>query len=179
MSNSTMVNLSIGTWNIHSIRTDTKKHEVYGIMELLKLDLLVITESWLDKESSEIEMEKAFGDKFQWFSRSREKQRTIKVFGGVGILVRKSVGVSSIVRISKVYEIIWICVRFKEETLYIAAIYVPPVNSQYTDDFPQLLLELEGDILEFRQKGKVILMGDFNSRIGNCPSQIHNNYGNI
>ncbi len=45
-----------------------------------------------------------------------------------------------------------------------------PVNTTRDTDSAEFLLELSNDILEFREKGKVIVMGDLNSRVGDLPS---------
>lgn len=50
-----------------------------------------------------------------------------------------------------------------EEDLYVCAVYIPPMNSTHNDND---YLSLESEILNFCCKGKILLMGDFNSRTG-------------
>ena len=45
-----------------------------------------------------------------------------------------------------------------------------PLNTSRETDAAEFVLELENDILNFRELGKVMVMGDLNSRVGNLPS---------
>ncbi len=49
-------------------------------------------------------------------------------------------------------------------------VYICPDGSTRDNDFRRQLMELEVDIVEFRKKGLVVCMGDFNSRIGSINS---------
>ncbi|CAC5383251.1 unnamed protein product [Mytilus coruscus] len=60
---------------------------------------------------------------------------------------------------------------FKED-LYICAIYVPPINSNYFENDYNLL---ENDFNTFARQGKILLMGDMNARTGKCPDFIKGN----
>jgi len=50
-----------------------------------------------------------------------------------------------------------------------------PINTTRDTDPADFLRELEGDLHEFNNQGKVIVMGDLNSRIGNRPSIVFRN----
>ena len=50
--------------------------------------------------------------------------------------------------------------------------YISPYGTTRDVDTTQQLMELEKDILMFQKKGKVMVMGDFNHRIGNIESRI-------
>ena len=47
-----------------------------------------------------------------------------------------------------------------EEHVYVCGAYIPPENSKYFS--PEIFEELEEDIIEFRSKGFVMLLGDLN-----------------
>ena len=53
---------------------------------------------------------------------------------------------------------------------YVCFIYVPPVNSTFTNSQENNSFEmLENDVCKFKSKGRVVLMGDLNSRTGTSP----------
>lgn len=55
---------------------------------------------------------------------------------------------------------------FFSEDVYMCAVYVPPISSVYSEnDF----MSLKNEISIFSGKGKILLLGDFNNRIGNKP----------
>lgn len=106
--------------------------------------------------------------------KRKEDQKSYSGEGGIGFLVNKRVGRIEEVRVSKKNEILWIKVTSKED-LFLAVVYMTPEGSTRDSDSQQLLLELEKDILEFSKLGRVIVMGDFNTRIGNVESSILKN----
>ena len=53
-----------------------------------------------------------------------------------------------------------------QEDLYVCAIYIPPATSNYFENDTDLL---ENEISFFSAQGKILLMGDLNSRCG-CGS---------
>jgi len=111
-------------------------------------------------------------DTFTWFGRDRRKQRLISGEGGVGILVRNRIGRTTVAKVSNDFDIIWIQINIGIETLYIAAVYMSPIGTTRETDAANFRLELEDDIVHFRALGKVVVMGDLNSRIGNTPSVV-------
>ena len=100
-------------------------------------------------------------------------QKSLSGEGGVGLLVRKSAGEVKIAKRSKVWDIIWIELTREEEKFYIASAYISPVDSKREIDVADFIQELEVDIQNFQTLGRVIVMGDFNSRIGDEPSKIY------
>ncbi|CAG2212207.1 unnamed protein product [Mytilus edulis] len=57
---------------------------------------------------------------------------------------------------------------FKED-LYLCALYIPPINSNYFENDYSFL---ENEISTFARQGKILLMGDMNARTGKCPDFI-------
>lgn len=160
--------------NVH-IRSDLNKNVLYGIVQDLEIDILSISETWFEYGKSSIEMKKTFGKDFYWFGKERKKQRSYCGSGGIGILARASIGKFSLEKVSQQFEILWVKLDLDKVKYFIGTVYIPPDGSIYAGDMRQILLELESDILEFRKHGKVILMGDFNSRILTHPSTINVN----
>ena len=55
------------------------------------------------------------------------------------------------------------------QDVYLCAVYIPPISSpHYDNDF----ISLEGEVSTFSSKGKIVLIGDFNSRTGQNPNFI-------
>lgn len=167
----------MATINAH-VRSDLNRNLLYGVIQDLNIDIIGITETWFENGTSNVEMNKIFGKEFKWFGRERKIQKNYCGSGGIGILVRNSIGNLgnlSLVKISKQFEILWIKLDLDKIKYYIGAIYIPPDGSMFVGDVKQLLVELESDILEFRKDGKIILMGDFNARILDYPSTLNIN----
>jgi len=116
-------------------------------------------------------MEKHLGSSFVWFGRERKSQKGASGSGGVGILCRKSVGQCSMVKCSINFEILWVKIVRGGDVYFVGAVYIPPSRSK-REDAKDVILELETDLISFRKSGKVILMGDFNCRIGDTHSVI-------
>ena len=144
-----------------------------GLMNMINIDICVVTETWFKEGKSEGDMRSTMNkNKYQWFSRERKKQKARSGEGGVGILVKKKLGETKLVKISKEYEMMWIEIHNGSEKLYISAVYINPAGSPRVVDSTQQLAELEADVLEFSKKREVIVMGDFNARIGILESSI-------
>lgn len=88
-------------------------------------------------------------------------------------MVRKSLGRVSRAKTSETFDILWVQVELGREVFFIAAVYLPPVNSSRKVEREVFLRELEKDIYEFSLKGRVMVLGDLNHRIGNTPSVVY------
>jgi retrotransposon-encoded endonuclease len=118
-------------------------------------------------------MEKVINtEEFTWFGRERRDQKSISGDGGVGFLVRNSLGTFKVSKVSKDWDSIWIQVQIGVEVLFFAAVYLSPVDSTRVIDSASFIQELEEDICKFKKLGKVIVMGDLNSRIGQASSRV-------
>lgn len=129
------------------------------------LDICAVTETWfkvgIDYMSKSID-----NDKYVWISRERQNQKARNGEGGVGIIIKRSLGKISLVRVSKRYDMIWVEIDRNGMCLYIAAVYISPSRAPRGYYSTEMLAELEVDILHFKSKGQVMVMGDFNARIG-------------
>jgi hypothetical protein len=62
------------------------------------------------------------------------------------------------------------------QDVYLCAVYIPPISSpHYDNDF----ISLEGEVSTFSSKGKIVLIGDFNSRTGQNPDFIEKDSSQI
>ena len=98
--------------------------------------------------------------------------------GGIAIYAkRKWAPYMEVVQQHDEFGILWVRVHGAPRqscTLFIAVIYFPPYCSNYYDrdggrDVEEHYSMLQHDIAHFSGMGKVILMGDFNARIGRHP----------
>ena len=156
--------------NVHICNIE-KRNVFIGMIEKLGLDLCVVSETWFREGSGNGLMREALeGSNLVWFGRDRSEQKTWT--GDGGVVVRKGIGEVSIIKSSKKYDLLWLQIKCKNVDLFVAAVYFCPEGSRRVTDGREQFLELEADILHFREKGKVICLGDFNARIGNQVSVI-------
>ena len=87
-------------------------------------------------------------------------------------MIRKNLGKVKLIKVSTRFDILWVNLVCGLDSFFISVVYFPPNESNW-DNFDDNICELEKDIMTFRNEGKVIVMGDFNSRISNRPSVIH------
>ncbi len=117
-------------------------------------------------------MADTFGNDFRWFGLDQADQKGRSGVGGVGILIRKSVGSVSLVKVYKQCQGLWIKLVREKDIYFICGVYIQPCGSKLVIEYDRILFLLEADILEYRKWGKVIIMGDFNARIGSFPSML-------
>ena len=95
--------------------------------------------------------------------------------GGHAIFVKRQLAkFCSIVADRIEYGVVWIkvlCSQNTRKALYVAFIYLPPQASTYHTQihgvsYDDHLFRLQQDITFFQREGQVLLMGDFNARIG-------------
>ena len=100
----------------------------------------------------------------------RTNQNSRRGEGGVGFLVRECL-VSEVEFIDSVKyeENVWMKVRGGRgrSALYVGCVNMP-TDSTSVAAVDAGYVRLKEDVLSFRQKGKVVLLGDFNARVGRC-----------
>lgn len=140
--------------------------------QVVRLDICVVTETRFREGVGDSLMAEVIDEEeFSWFGRDRRKQRSLTGDGGVGILVRKSLGEVKVAKVSQNWDSIWIQIKTPHELVFVGAVYMSPAGSPRVDS-EEYIQELEADIAVFREKGIVMVMGDLNSRIGSKPSKI-------
>ena len=71
----------MGIINTH-LRTESSRNLLFGIVENVKVDILVVAETWFeDQKHADFYMSKTFGDNFSWFSVQRQNQFGVVFFG--------------------------------------------------------------------------------------------------
>ena len=125
---------------------------------MLDLDICVVTETWV-KEGVNSVSKTIDPNKYAWFSRERQKQKAMSGEGGVGVLVKQSVGEVIVVDRSKDFDMMWIEISRPTCKIYLAAVYISPEGSPRASDSSIQLAELEAKILHFKTKGQVIVLG--------------------
>lgn len=169
-------NLNISSWNIQGLRTKlhgtnstlgASKLNIKLIQNIIKQhDIICLQETWQKHENL----------CFTGYSVYSTVQETKSKRGcrGVAILVKNTI--SSFVKILpyKNPNILW-CVLDKnsfglEDDIYLASVYLPPLQCQKKcrEDIMSIL---EQDIIKYKDKGEIMLLGDFNARTG-----IHDDY---
>ena len=94
--------------------------------------------------------------------------------GGISIYIKNNIVNGTSVIHGESSDCMWVCLKKSffqlEEDIYGRFIYVPPVNSTFTNSQDNNSFELlENDVCKFKSKGRVVLMGDFNSRTSTSP----------
>lgn len=162
--------------NVH-LHNETNRSLFRDLVQKCTLDIVVVVETWFDVNTSNKLIGLLLGTDFQWFGKEREEKKRYSR-GGIGILVRKGSSQASLVKVYESFEGMWVKVVYGSDTFFVCAVYCPPAGEGEMHDFPpHVLLSLETDCIKFRQVGKVILMGDFNARIGNQFSIIQGRGG--
>ena len=113
-------------------------------------------------------MKKTIGSDYLFLSRERKFQRGKRGAGGVGLVIKKNIGNVSIVKSYDDFEVLWAKLDTGREIYFIGIVYIPPNNVD--TDFKVIVQNLEADCITFSNSGNVILLGDFNARIGNLAS---------
>jgi hypothetical protein len=110
-------------------------------------------------------------------SVARKKKKSRRHSGGIIVYYKKTIsrGVTYVNNGSKSENRLWLKLDKSffdfEHDLYVCAVYIPPVTSvHYDNDFALL----ESEVSIFANQGKVLLIGDFNSRTGQSPDYILN-----
>jgi len=156
----TRAKMRFGSVNMHLTKKKKRRELVYLIEHWIKADICGIAETWIKDGGEELTAELKDSE-LAWFGRDRKERRG----GGVGFLVRKDLQVK-VAKQNKSEGLFWVEVQGR---LFVAVVYlIPNDRSGLTED---TLQELQEDIISYRERGEVVVMGDFNCRIGeqsNC-----------
>ena len=80
--------------------------------------------------------------------------------------MRKNKGKIKLVKRKGNEGILWVEVEGTGRKMHLAVVYIVPTKSTRYKNNIALRNELEEDIIKYKQKGMVMVMGDLNSRIG-------------
>ena len=115
---------------------------------------------------------------YQWLSRPRDlATHSKKSGGGVGFMVHKSLLPHVSVAVTTgPQEVMWLVVdgsNREAPPLILASVYLPCNSTSRAGNASndRAFELLEADIVRFQQQGQVTLLGDFNSRVGQAPTE--------
>ena len=164
--------LTISSWNINGLEckiNGIKSNKLYDqdvIDNLNKSDFIGLVETHADS-NTDIALKG-----YYVFRKDRPKnKRAWKASGGIAVLIKESLRTACKFDPISDSDIVWVRVT-KDITklnsdLYLAFVYLPPCNSTYGKaNGKEILQKLEKHIDFFSCKGKVIICGDFNARVG-------------
>ncbi len=167
---------SILTWNVEGYRsknlvenTVNKLNVSYVKNMLSSHDIICLLETWSNINNENEIVLKGYTPFYS--SRSIKHKDARRDSGGVAVLVRDEIAkyISRQPNLSD--DAIWLKIDSKlglaPSDVYLGAIYIPPEKSSFTvnnalDNWDII----EREITDFKNKGKVLLCGDFNSRTG-------------
>ena len=149
----------VGSINMH-LADEWKRRQILEVVtRRSQLQVCGVVESWL-RRSNEVMEAELLGSDWIWVGKDRKGRRG----GGIGILARKKLNPKLLA--SKNENILWVGVG----SVYIAVVYLPPKDPEGVN--VQTLDELEAGILQRNEIGTVIVVGDFNSRVGELANVI-------
>ena len=154
--------LRVATWKFSGLGSERKQKEIGELLTKNGIDVVAGQESW-EREDTRIEVEG-----YKWFGKPSSNQNSRRGEGGVGFLVRECL-VSEVECITSVEyeESVWMKVRGGRggSALYVGCVYMP-TDSTSVAAVDAGYVRLKEDVLSFRQNRKVVLLGDFNARVG-------------
>ena len=166
--------LNIGYWNINKLiskQTDKSKDDLF-IGTINKSDIIGLAEVKCD-------LNKVQFDNFVAHYVERKFKKGNQLYGGLGILVKKTIrkGVKYLPVTCSEYQWLELDKKFfgLDKNLYVCFAYIPPqYSSFYVDQNVDFLDLLDNDIASYRNKGSVLILGDFNARTGSEPDFVVN-----
>ena len=160
--------INIGYWNTNKLISKhcNKLHDKYFIDSIEKCDIIGLSETKCDPSLIHV-------DNYIVSHFSRKKSKNHKQeYGGLAILVNKKVrkGVKFLNNTCSEYQWLKLDQTFfgLRDNLFVCFVYIPPSNSTfYNDKSVDILSSLNDDISIYKDKGQIMLFGDFNARTGN------------
>ncbi|CAG2257164.1 unnamed protein product [Mytilus edulis] len=158
--------LTISAWNVRGLG-DKIQDDFF--IDKIQSDINILLETWKG-ECKDYKI-----SNYNTFSKIRKKKKKARRHsGGIIVYYKKEIakGITNI-NGTKSQNRLWLKLEkeffgFKED-LYLCALYIPPINSNYFENDYSFL---ENEISTFARQGKILLMGDMNARTGKCPDFI-------
>lgn len=164
--------INFGYWNINKLvskQVDKSKDELF-ISSVANNDIIGLAEVKCDTS-------KVYFDDFVTHFIERKTCKGNQSYGGLAILVKKGIrkGVKYLPVKCSEYQWLLLDKNFFgwDKNLYVCFAYIPPQYSTYHVEQNIDFLELiERDISSYKNKGYVLLLGDFNARTASGPDFI-------
>ena len=151
--------LQIASWNINGFSID----KINEVLLAKNFDIFGIVESWTSRESN-ISLPGYIHISSQAVkSRGKRGRRS----GGLIVYYKKELS-KMITKINNSNNFIWLKLNKSQtgldEDIYLGTVYLKPRTSSVSPEHDNIIENLRNSIHDFSQKGKIILMGDFNAR---------------
>jgi hypothetical protein len=158
-----------GSLNVRGLKIASHAHKANDVCAILsekKVDICAVQETWLNPVLEEIVVPDYF------FVGTSGYQTISRLGGGTGFFISNALSgsVSTLHwKDMKYQQATWVKVRGPNRlnTLIFGSVYVRPVSDMRgIDDVKSDIANLTADIEHLSKKGKVLVSGDFNARIG-------------
>ena len=165
--------VSICSWNVGGLisKSYNKISDPSFVNELTSYDIAFLCETHIGMENH-IDIEG-----FQHIPICRPIARNNRYYGGLAVLIRKSIrsGIKILKNTSSEFQWIKLSKNFfnLEKDIYVCFSYVSPCSFQHKSD-ADTLEAIVRDINIFRNEGHILLCGDLNARTGSDPDFIQN-----
>ena len=154
----------VGTINCHVCVEGNARQVGHVAREVARLDVCVITETWLKEEQVDMVRLVCNQSGYDWISEERSGQKG----GGVGIMIKHGLRWEKVKSTGD--RILWVQV---EGIGYLGAVYLPPAGSSSTTaEFHRMVSLLALDAKELMKSAQVIVAGDFNARVGELHNEV-------
>ena len=156
--------LKIMVWNIHGLGDKLK--DIDFLHYISNYDLIIFLETMkLDTYSPGVS-----GYVYKHFQRKFQHRRSRKPAGGIGVLFKSNLQLNGTIKVIKNSDFtVWIRIKQDNTDLYLAGVYIPPLDSSSTISSFQnnnAFSLIQEEISHFSQKGNIAICGDFNARTG-------------
>ena len=161
--------ISIAVWNAQGLKDNDKMIDVLTWMKRMKRNLVLFTETHFDNYDYEQYRLMASNVGFKCFSIMRLMRRGDHGSGGVLIMVEERMK-CRLIRKSKYEDLIWVCIEWEDEKLFVGGAYLVPPSSSRARKADELVEEIGRDVARFCLEGETLLAGDWNCKIGQLES---------
>ena len=166
--------LTISSWNVHGLGDKLNDPQ---FLEHLTSDIIILIETWKGAT------EEFIIPGYNVISKVRKKRKKARRYsGGIIVSIKKQYfkGITYLQHATNSQNRMWLKLDKYffglQEDIYICALYIPPLASTHYDND---LISIENESCSFANKGKIILIGDFNSRTADRPDYILNDASQI
>lgn len=144
--------------NVRGLRTKLSNFKINFLCGAF--DLIMVTESWLNKDICDREL---VDNNYNVFRRDRDLTNSSKKDGGgVLVIVRNELNASIVPDFNSEAEDIWIVIKVNKRRIYICCVYIAPGNDMAYLSFAR---KLESNRNKMGVQDLILICGDFN-----CPS---------
>lgn len=164
--------LKIGHWNLNGIMSKQlgyklEQREVFNMVQ--NFDIFGVSETHLLPNNG-----KQLDTFTDFHSYRKPGKRQNYGSGGISVYIKSNIVKGTSVIHGESPDFIWVCLKKSyfqlEDDIFIGFIYISPINSGVSNSQEYQSFELlEKDICKFKSKGKILIMGDLNSRVGSLP----------